>query len=199
MRKILNYVSLVFVLCLSSCSSNNSNVGLVKNDLASIIANGYVIRQSSYQDNKWNAIYEKDNNYKDAYKVELTMNQETFDRLFDLDTNEEDQLKQYNDIVTSIPDCKVSSMNDLLPDETEVFSFIGKTIDELEEAGYERTGFLYGENGFSVFADGPFYSLTVRTDENITDETIDDYSENDIRELVISDIEITGFSSYIFD
>ena len=191
---------LIALLCLFACSSNNSNDNSVtKNELAEIIEKGYEVRQTTYQDNKWCAIYEKDGNYKDAYKVELTMDQETFDKLFELDTFEEDQLKQYNDIVTSIPDCKVTSMKELLEDESEVLAFVGKTIKDLEDAGYERNGFYYDEEGFTVFADGPFYSLNVKTDEIITDETIDDYSENDIRALTISGIEITGFSSYILD
>ena len=145
----------------------------------------------TYQDGKWSAIYEKDGNYKDAYKVELKMNQETCDMLFELDPFDEDQLKKYNEIVTSIPECTVTSMNELLPDENEALKFVGKTIKDLEDAGYERMGYMFNDDGCVFFADGPFYSLNVKTDEIITDETIDNYSENDIRELTITQIEIT--------
>ena len=200
MKNTIKITLLALLLtCLCACSSSNSKDNTVKNELANIIDQGYEVKQTSYQDNKWNAIYEKDGNYKDAYKVELIMNQETFDKLFELDTFEENQLNEYNEIVTSIPECTVTSMNELLEDESEVLKFVGKTIKELEDAGYERTGYIYDENGFTIFADGPFYSLNVKTNEIITDETIDDYSENDIRELIITEIEITGFSTYIFD
>ena len=127
------------------------------------------------------------------------MNQETCDMLFELDPFDEDQLKKYNEIVTSIPECTVTSMNELLPDENEALKFVGKTIKDLEDAGYERMGYMFNDDGCVFFADGPFYSLNVKTDEIITDETIDNYSENDIQELTITQIEITGFSSYIFN
>ena len=200
MKRIIKLLSVSLMLfCLCACSSSNSKDNTVKNELANIIEKGYEVRQTSYQDNKWQAIYEKDSNYKDAYKVEMTMDQETCDKLFELDIFDEEQSKQYNDIVTSIPECTVTSMNDLLEDESEVLQFVGKTIKDLEDAGYERMGNLYEDDGCVFFADGPFYSINIKTDEVITFETMDDYSENDIRELTISGIEIAGFSSYIFD
>ena len=195
MKKIITL--LLALLCLCACSSGKDTT--TKNEIADLVEKGYEVRQTSYQDNKWNALYEKDGNYKDAYKVELTMDQETFDKIFELDIFEPDQVKQFNDIITSIPDCKVTSMAELLPDENEVQVFVGKTIGELEEAGYERTGNIYLEDGCTFFADGPFYSIDIKTNEIITFETMDDYSENDIRALTIAAIEISGFSSYIFD
>lgn len=200
MKNIIKITLLALLLtCLCACSSSNSKDNTVKNELANIIDQGYEVRQTSYQDNKWQAIYELDGNYKDAYKVELTMNQETFDKLFELDILDEEQLKQFNEIVTSISDCTLTPMSDLLHDENEVMQFVGKTIKDLEDAGYERMGNLYYDDGCVFFADGPFYSLNVKTDEVITFETMDNYSENDIRALTISGIEISGFSSYIFD
>ena len=200
MKNIIKITLLALLLtCLCACSSSNSKDNTVKNELANIIEKGYEVRQTSYQDSKWKAIYEKDGNYKDAYKVELTMNQETFDKLFELDTFDEEQLKQFNEIVTSIPDCTITPMSDLLHDENEVMQFVGKTIKELEDSGYERMGNLYEDDGCVFFADGPFYSINIKTDEVITFETMDNYSENDIRELTISGIEITGFSYYVFN
>lgn len=200
MKKYIKLLLLSLLLtCLCACSSGKTEDNVVKNELANIIEQGYEVRQTSYQDNKWCAIYEKNGNYKDSYKVELKMDQETNDKLFELDIFDEEQLKQYNDIVTSIPECSVTSMNELLPDENEVLSFVGKTIKDLEDAGYERMGNMYNEDGCVFFADGPFYSLNVKTNEIITFETMDNYSENDIRELIISGIEITGFSNYIFN
>lgn len=200
MKNIIKITLLALLLiCLCACSSSNSKDNTVKNELANIIEKGYEVRQTSYQDNKWKAIYEKDGNYKDAYKVELTMNQETFDKLFELDTFDEEQLKQFNEIVTSIPDCTLTPMSDLLHDENEVMQFVGKTIKELEDSGYERMGNLYEDDGCVFFADGPFYSINIKTDEVITFETMDNYSENDIRELTISGIEITGLSYYVLN
>lgn len=200
MKKLIKVLlSALLLTCLCACSKPDVEDNDIKNELANIIEQGYEIRQTSFQDNKWKAIYELDENYKDAYKVELTMNQETFDKLFELDTFDEEQLKQYNEIVTSISECTVTPMKDLLEDESEVLSFIGKTIKDLEDAGYERMGNVYDDDGCVFFADGPFYSINIKTDEVITFETMDNYSENDIRELTISGIEITGFSSYIFN
>ena len=200
MKNIIKITLLALLLtCLCACSSSNSKDNTVKNELANIIDQGYEVRQTSYQDNKWSAIYELNGNYKDAYKVELTMNQEIFDKLFELDTFDEEQLKQFNEIVTRIPDCTLTPMSDLLPDENEVMQFVGKTIKELEDSGYERMGNLYEDDGCVFFADGPFYSINIKTDEVITFETMDNYSENDIRELTISGIEITGFSYCVFN
>ena len=47
--------------------------------------------------------------------------------------------------------------------------------------------------------EGPKYSINVKSNEVITFETVDDYSENDIRALTIKSIELTGFSYRIFE
>lgn len=200
MKKLIKVLLLTLLItCVCACSSNKIETSTSKNELASIIEKGYEVRQTSYQDNKWKAIYEKEGNYKDAYKVELTMDQETYDKLFELDILDYDQIKQFNEIVTSIPECTITPMSELLEDESQVLSFVGKTIKDLEDAGYERMGNLYEEDGCIFFADGPFYSINIKTDEVITFETMDNYSENDIRELTITGIEITGFSYYVFN
>lgn len=200
MKKLIKVLLLTLLItCVCACSSNKTETSTSKNELASIIEKGYEVRQTSYQDNKWKAIYEKEGNYKDAYKVELTMDQETYDKLFELDILDYDQIKQFNEIVTSIPECTITPMSELLEDESQVLNFVGKTIKDLEDAGYERMGNLYEEDGCIFFADGPFYSINIKTDEVITFETMDNYSENDIRELTITGIEITGFSYYVFN
>lgn len=151
------------------------------------------------KDGKWTALYQKDFSINDAYKVELSMDQETFDKLFEIDTFEQEGEKQFEEIVTNLPDCKITSLNDQVPSANEFDKYIGKNIQELEDDGYERNGYIYDEEGCIFFMEGPKYSINVKSNEVITFETVDDYSENDIRALTIKSIELTGFSYRIFE
>ena len=183
-------LTLLVLISLCACSSNKE-----KNEIASLYDKGYDVTQTSYMDDKWTAVYQKDFSMNDAYKVELSMDQATFDKLFEIDTFEEEGQKQFREIVEYLPDCTVTSLNDLLPAVDEFDKYIGKTIQDLENDGYERNGYTYNEEGCIFFLDGLKYSINVQTNEFITYETIDNYSENDIRALTIKSIECTGFSS----
>lgn len=203
MKKIISLLLvLLTALCLCACSNgtiNNEDRLVEKNEVASLYEQGYDVTQSSFMENKWVAIYEKDFSMNDAYKVELDMDQETFDKLFNLDTFDEEGQKQYREIIESLPGCVITSMNDLLPSEVEFDKYVGKTIMDLENDGYERTGYTYDDDGCIFFLEGQKYALYVTVDEVITYETIDDYSENDIRTLTIKSVECNGFSYKIFD
>lgn len=170
--------------------SNTKN----KNELADLYEKGYEHTSTCLSDNKWTAIYQKDGSYVDAYKVEINMDQKTYDKLLQIDMFEEEGLKEFLDIIEYLPDCKVTSLNDYLPSAGEFNKYIGLTIQDLENDGYERNGYTYDDEGCIFFAEGPMYSINVIVDEVITDETIDNYSENDIRALTIKEIEFTGIS-----
>ena len=189
MKRIIK-LTLVLLMLISVCACSNKK----QNELAPLFEEGYQVTQTSYCDGVWKAMFSKEGSVFDSYLVELKMDQETFDKLFEIDIFEEEGEKQFKDIVTYLPDCTISSLKDEIPSEDEFDKYIGKTILDLENDGYERSGNIYSEDGCIFFADGDKYSLNVRVDENITFETMDDYSENDIRELIIKEIEFTSFS-----
>lgn len=203
MKKIISLLLVLLTsLCLCACSNattNNEDKLVEKNEVASLYEQGYDVTQSSFMENKWVAIYEKDFSMNDAYKVKLDMDQDTFDKLFELDTFDDEGQRQFREIIESLPGCVITSMNDLLPSEDEFDNYVGKTIQDLENDGYERTGYTYDDDGCIFFLEGQKYALYVTVDEVITYETIDDYSENDIRALTIKSVECNGFSYKIFD
>ena len=139
------------------------------------------------------------NSFEDIYKVEISIDQNTYNKLFEIDTFEEAGAKKFNEILTTIQDCKVTPMADKVPNKDDFSTYIGKTIQDLENDGYERSGYFFDEEGCVFFADGPDYSINVQVNEVITDVSIDDYSENDIRALTIKDIKFSNFSFNIFD
>lgn len=195
MKKISKLLlALLMMFCICACSNEKE-----KNELTSLYDQGYEPTHTSYQDNKWFAIYQKDFSMENAYRVELEMDQETSDKLFEIDRFEEEGEKQFREIVTTLDNCKITSMNDQLPGEGEFDKYIGKTIQDLENDGYERSGNTYAEEGCVFYLDGPIYALEVTTNEVITFETMDDYSENDIRALTIKQIKLSGFSYKIFN
>lgn len=205
MKKIIKLlVTLLVLSCLCACSNTANETPAqpqtqTKNELAALYDQGYEPVQTSHTDNRWVAVYEKDYSVVDAYKVELEMDQETCDKLFEIDTFEKEGQKQYREIVESLPGCVITSLNSELPSDDEFDKYIGKTIQDLENDGYERSGNTYNEDGCMFYADGPKYSINIKVDEVISYETIDDYSENDIRALTIKSIEFSGFSYKMFD
>ncbi len=204
MKKITKLLIILFVLiCLSACSkgkeSSTKENNEKNNELATLYDNGYELTMTTLSDNKWLALYQKDYSYKDAYKVEINMDKKTYDELMEIDTFDEEGNKRYIEILESLPDCTITSMNDQIPNNDEFDKYIGKTIQELENDGYIRNGYVYNDDGCVFDVEGPKYCLDVQVDEVITFETMDNYSENDIRKLTIKKIDFKGFSFGLFD
>lgn len=195
MKKIIKLLlTLLTVLCLCACGGKQE-----KNELASLYEKGYETTMSSLTEEKWYGLLQKDYSFEDIYKVEISIDQNTYNKLFEIDTFEEAGAKKFNEILTTIQDCKVTPMADKVPNKDDFSIYIGKTIQDLENDGYERSGYFFDEEGCVFFADGPDYSINVQVNEVITDVSIDDYSENDIRALTIKDIKFSNFSFNIFD
>ena len=195
MKKIIKLLlALLTVLCLYACGGKQE-----KNELASLYEKGYETTMSSLTEEKWYGLLQKDYSFEDIYKVEISIDQNTYNKLFEIDTFEEAGAKKFNEILTTIQDCKVTPMADKVPNKDDFSIYIGKTIQDLENDGYERSGYFFDEEGCVFFADGPDYSINVQVNEVITDVSIDDYSENDIRALTIKDIKFSNFSFNIFD
>lgn len=190
-------LSLLLLTCLCACSSNASNKE--KNEVAPLFEQGYEMTQTTLIDYTFKGLFMKDNDYNDAYKVICKMDEETYDKLLQCDTFEEDGLKQFVEIVTYLPDCTVTSMEHELPKDGELEEYIGKTVKDVENDGYERSGYYLDEEGCIFYADGPKYSITIQAEEVIKPEEIDNYSENDLRQLTVKSIEFDGFSYRVLD
>ena len=170
-----------------------------KNKMAPLFEQGYEMVQTSLFEYTFTTLLMKDNNYNDAYKAFCKLDEETYDQLLQCDTFEEEGLKAFKEIVTYLSDCTVTSMKEELPKDGELDEYIGKTIKDMENDGYERSGYYLAEDGCIFYADGPKFSVTIQTEEVIKPEEMGAYSENDIGRLTVKSIEFNGFSYRILD
>lgn len=200
MKKALNVLlSLLLSICLVACSSNTTTASKEPNEIASLLEQGYETVQTTLFDSSWIALFMKDYDYHDAYKAVVKMDEATYDKIIQCDTFEEEGLKQFYEIIEYLPDCTVTSMNDELPQDGELDQYIGKTVKDMEDDGYERSGYYLDEEGCIFYVEGYKYSLTIQTEEIIKPEEMSYYSDHDLGQLTIKSIEFNGFSYRILN
>ncbi|MDO5440784.1 MAG: hypothetical protein Q4F12_04535 [Erysipelotrichaceae bacterium] len=197
MKRIITILLVVLLsTCLCACNNNKNKQ---PNEIASLYEQGYEAEQTILFDSSWIALFMKDHDYHDAYKVVVKMDEKTYDKIIQCDTFEEEGLKQFLDIIEYLPNCTVTSMNDELPKEGELDQYIGKTIKDLEDEGYERTGYYLAEDGCLFYADGYKYSVLIQVEEVIKPEEMSYYSDYDLGQLTVKSMEFLGFSYRVLD
>lgn len=149
--------------------------------------------------NVWTGVYLKAEDYSAAYRVVINFTEDELAAYNALDFVEEDAEQKMLDILKGAKDCTITDITDQIPTQDELDKeFVGKTIGELEETGFENSGQTNDEQGHvQFFYDGPEYNVLVVPKEEIED--IDDYSPNDIRALEIGTAKFWGFSDSILE
>ena len=183
---------LMMALALVGCGEQESNGS---NEITALFEEGYMFSFTSYDETSWAGIFQKDDSLDTVYKVTAAMTKQQYEDYSAIGFDDEDYEAKQKELLGQLADVTVTDITDKLPSQETLDSYIGMTMGELVEAGFEKTGYMGDPGmGYEFFFDGPEYSLSV-TPENSKDiQDMNDYSENDILALKIGAVEFTGFS-----
>lgn len=147
----------------------------------------------------WKAVYAKADNYGKEYTITIPFTKEEYEAFQAISFADEDYETKSQEILKSADDITIVDVSDRVPTQAELDElYVGKTLGDLEDAGFMNSGDINDEEGhYRFFYDGTDYSLLVSPTEVIED--IDDYSTNDIRALEIASVTFTGFTETIFE
>ena len=180
---------LMMVLALVGCGAQESN------EITALFDEGYEATLTTYDETSWTGIFQKDGSWDTVYMVKAAMTEKQYADYEAIGWDDEKCDEKKAAILGQLSDVVVTDITDKVPAQEELDSYIGMTMGDLEDAGFESTGYVGDpETGYEFFYDGPAYSLTVTPEEGSTVNDLDDYSTNDLRAIKIGAVEFTGFS-----
>lgn len=198
MKKIIALLLSFLLMCvLGGCGGAQTTDG---NEITDLYNQGYEASNTSYDETSWAGIFQKDGGWDSVFLVTAGMTPEKYEELSAIGFDDEDYDAKQREFLGKLTDVTVTDITDKIPGQDELDKYIGMTIGELENEGFERSGFIGDpETGYEFFVDGPDFTVTVAVEGGETMGDMDNYSENDIRGLKISAVRFTGVSSKILE
>ena len=186
---------LLTVFALAGCGAEEGG-----NEITALYDEGYCLGMCTYDETSWAGLFQKEDSTETVYKVTAAMTAKQYEAYSEISFEDEDSEEKTKDILGQLSDVVVTDISGMVPSQEELDSYIGMTFGELEEAGFENSGYIGDEEtGYRFFYDGPVFSCTVSTEEGTVITNMDDYSANDIRALKIGGMEFTGFSFNVLE
>ena len=205
MKKTFVFVlAIVMLFALSACGPKDANfTGSVidnnKSEITKAFDEGYESMMSSVEDNVFRAVLQKDGAFEDILLVVGEMTDEQYEEYRDLDWSEEDDLEKIKAILGNMTNVRSKVIFDLVPSQEELDSYIGKSIAELEDLGFENSGYIDSEINHTYFYDGTLYSINVVVDKGDITEEYDNLTREDFEKIIIESVEFQGFSYRLLD
>ena len=195
MKKLAAIVLVLgMMLALAACGAAEA-----KNEIADLMDRGYECRGWSADETGWRGLFIKEDSYDVVYKAVAPMTAkqyEEYNGYFDDEDAEEKQMAY----VKTLTGVEVTDISDMVPTQEELDVYVGKTLGDMENDGFENTGWTgEPETGYSFYYDGPVYYCLVNLAEGTVITDMDDYSVNDIRALEIGSVEFLGISYGVLD
>lgn len=194
MKKMLIKLSVLMALVLVIVSCFSCAKPKEKNAVGKLIDEGYECTSSASSAGHWKGIFEKEENGKTIYYLgKVKMNAEE-EKAFYEGTEGGWDFDSQSELLSYAQDATIEDVTDQMPTQAELDQYIGKTLGDLENEGYENTGNSNSEGIYTFYYDGPKYNLLIGLTEGIIIEDMDDYSHNDLKALTIGSVQLIGYN-----
>lgn len=203
MKKILA-LALVFTMLftLSACgdleNANLTGSALGKNEIAKALDEGYeIVMSSCYPNDKiWKGIFQKDGSYEDMMILTADITMEQYEKLESIEWNDEKADEKRATVYGLLSNVQKIDISGFVPSEEELNSYIGMTLKEFEESGFENSGYT-GDN--FLFYDGTIYSVIVEMDRHGVKKAFEKFNSKDYKKVKVKSVEFTGFAPDFLD
>lgn len=191
MRKTaLLFMVLVMSFALAACGTKNT----ANNEITELYDDGFSCTMATATEEYWKGIFEAENNV--IFFAQASLTKSGYETYSAIDFDDVDGMRAF---LGTLDNVTVTDISDKIPSQDELDTYIGKTLGDLENAGFENTGYI-GEDGINqFFYSGPTYCCKVTLADGVVVENMDDYSANSLRALKIGAVEYTGLSDMILD
>ncbi|MBQ0037440.1 MAG: hypothetical protein KBS74_02075 [Clostridiales bacterium] len=198
MKKLVSVVlALLMIAALAGCGAEKTE----ENEITKLYSEGYQCTMSTATEGSWKGVFQKEDSYDTLYMVMAAMSAEEYEAYDAIPYDDEDADAQKEELLGKLSDVTVTDITDKIPTQEELDAYVGKTLGDLENDGFENTGYSIDDKCLFSY-DGPVYCCTVTLDESTkikTVEDLDNYSANDLRALKIAAVEFSGMSSMLLD
>lgn len=178
---------LLISLTLAGCG------GQMGNEIAALFEEGYQDSYTTMEENTWKGILLKDDSWDSVYLVITEMTDEEYETYSGLDYADEDYDAKEKEILCQCGNVTVTEVTDTILTPDKLDAYVGMTMGELEDAGFENNGYWGDpEMGYVFLFDNAGYSFGVYPAGDLGD--LDGYSEDELRGIKIDSILFSGFS-----
>lgn len=207
MKKILFFVLVIgMIFTLSACGVDKdanltgSTIDNNQNEITRALSEGYETVMTSVENNIFKAILQKDGSFEGVLLAVGEMTDEQYEEYNNIDWDDEKAGEKKAAIYAKMTNVKSKDVSDLVPSQDELDGYIGKSLEELEDLGFENTGYIGGDENSRLFYDGPLYCITAEVDLlNFEEKSYDDFSKEDLEKIIIKSTEFTNFSFGVLD
>lgn len=191
MRKTaLLFMALAMSFALAACGAKNT----ANNEITELYDDGFSCTMATATEEYWKGIFEAENNA--AFFAKASMTKSGYEAYNAIDFDDVDGMRAF---LGTLDNVTVTDISDMIPSQEELDTYIGMTLGDLENDGFENTGYT-GEDGINrFFYDGPVYYCIVTLADGVVVEDMDDYSVNSLRALKIGAVEYLCLSDMILD
>ncbi len=137
-------------------------------------------------------MFEKDGR---NYRVACDMTKDAWDKLDALDFFAEDHDEQVEAIFATLEVKSVFDIETIRPTEDDLKAWIGKTGKELEDKGFDQSGWYLGDKEATYYMAYGSFEYEVTFDGKVAE----DDGETGYRPLKVKKIEVTGISDHVTD
>ncbi len=168
-KAILVLLALVLLLAAAGCGkskiSYTPGTKAIESckTLADVIAlKGAEEEQRGYGDDEYYYVFTLDDTY---YRVTAAMPEDAYDALWNLDYFDEEYDTKYNAIISPFRITKYENLSERIPSQDKLNKLVGKTGEELLEAGWYA--YYYNNGSTMVWMDFDPFSYVVTFDQTI--------------------------------
>ncbi|MBO4854458.1 MAG: hypothetical protein J5482_04915 [Oscillospiraceae bacterium] len=141
--------------------------------------------QSAFYEDVYVYVFEQGDTY---YRATAMLSAETSAALWDLDFSDEDYDAKYDELVNPLAIDKLEELNSQILSQDEMDAFVGKTGQELLDAGW-TTGYGYNLDSMEFWMNyGPF-TYAVVFDGEIAEEDVEDFDDEEgIKDFTVKSV-----------
>ena len=164
--------------------------------IAELYEAGFSESQSSFSDAECRILFENDGVY---VVVSADMDAAKYEEYSGFDSSDENYDSVIREFYNTLENVKLTDVTDRVPSDAELNALVGKTLGELEEAGFVQDSYSLGSSEAGFIYSNDVYSCSIKVAGYDPDVDADDLSPNDIKEFVVNSAVFESFSWSFLD
>ena len=191
MKKVLILlIAILFVVAtFTACNSSKKDKDAVPGEFKTlgelIQAKGVEERQSAHSDHYYVYVYEQGGKF---YRAVAALSEELSEQLFDLDIFDDNYEAKVIELISPLEIARLENLSETLPSLDEMNKWVGKTGEELFDAGWTNSGWNLDEMVFWMNYGAFQYDVVM--EGSVTD--YDSFDDEDINALIVKSVTFNG-------
>lgn len=198
-KNVLNYkkptfriifIAIAVCIGIAVCFLTNPQKGL---SVKKLLDNGYRVTATNGQNEVLKMILSNDERIS-FFQLDACLNNEQQKQFVGLDPFKENYEQELQNFLLSIEQIKIRDISDLIPAQDDLDVYVGKTIGDLTENGFERAGWEGSGQRFFFIYSNTVYECRVKVEDAADIKDPELLQEAEISAMIIKSVEFMDLS-----